>query len=249
MALRGLFFVMLARLSGKAPGLGVAADPRASASLARARFGLRHGRAAIPFLCAMSGRKSPQAQVRYRVCPSSSPFKDSIMTHHIDDQLVQCIRTYGVLIQQEVCAAELAFTLYPSQTRTRDFSVQGRQYRFDGQIHDEHLSTLTQEVLALLAPQRGAHEQAPSPRSAIFRYVRQETAGPRLIGQPKQLEGRFTDYGTGTLETPEGAAFRVVDGVWVTDGHALQPGSGFVYGPEDRYSGTILAQQTPWQPT
>lgn len=78
------------------------------------------------------------------------------------------------------------------------------------------------------------------PRSAIFRYERQETAGTRLIGPPEQLEGRFTDYRNGTLETPDGAAFRTVDGTWIKDGRALQPGSGFVYGPDDRYSGTIL---------
>lgn len=171
------------------------------------------------------------------------------MPQDMDRQMLQCIQTHGVLIQQQRCTAEPALMLYPSATQTRPFSVQGKQRRFDGEVHDRRLPMLMQEILALLAPQTEKPRPVPQRRSAIFSYERQETAGTRLIGPPKHLEGRFTDYGNGTLETPDGAAFRTVDGTWIKDGRALQPGSEFMYGPDDRYTARILAQQTPWQPT
>ncbi|MBZ9714486.1 hypothetical protein [Deinococcus multiflagellatus] len=83
-------------------------------------------------------------------------------------------------------------------------------------------------------------------RTAQFRIRRQQMAGNRLVGRAQLIDLAIFDYGNGTLELDDGSTFRVVDGRYIDNGDALVPGAGFVYGRDDEYTGTVVAQLTPW---
>ncbi|MBZ9751777.1 hypothetical protein K7W42_13010 [Deinococcus sp. HMF7604] len=85
-------------------------------------------------------------------------------------------------------------------------------------------------------------------RTARFQIQRQRVAGTRLIGRTQLLEVKILDYGNGTLELDDGSTFRVVNGQFVKNGDALRAGAGFVYGRDDEFSATVVAQLTPWVP-